>query len=59
VISIPGAEEDPVIFTEVYQGETDPGVHADSCIKKWRREGCPEQYWTQKFIHTLGPIPKA
>lgn len=59
VIDILGVEEETITFTKVYQGRTDPALHADGCAKRWTREGCLEQYWVHKLIYTLGPIPKA
>lgn len=44
---------------EIYEGTTDPTIHIEQCIKKWRSKYLSPMLWAHKCIHTLGTIPQA
>lgn len=39
-----------------YDGQTDPRIHVEVCIKAWKYKDVDE--WVHIFIHTLDTIPK-
>ena len=39
-----------------YDGQTDPGIHSEDCIKSWKNRSVDE--WVHLFVHTLDTIPK-
>jgi hypothetical protein len=43
---------------QLFDGQSDPRMHVEKCIKKWKVVQVPYQVWVHLFFHSLGAIPK-
>lgn len=49
-----GSEQ--IEISKLYQGQIDPNINVENCIRKWTRKGCPQQCQVRDCF---GSIPRA
>jgi hypothetical protein len=44
--------------TQLFDGQSDPMMHVEHCVKQWQVAKVHPRLWVQLFFHSLGVIPK-